>query len=127
LTAAGWDSFPHSITEQYRFTAGRIIVAGSNVTRGERKQADYLLRYQRDFALAVVEAKSDERPAGDGIQQAKDYAIQLGLAFAFATNGKEVIEFDFLTGIERKLEAFPSPSQLACVLRRRGRLCPWPH
>ena len=25
LTAAGWDENPHSITEQYAFTAGRII------------------------------------------------------------------------------------------------------
>ncbi len=112
LTASGWDTAPHSITEQHRFTAGRIIVAGANVHRGERRQADYLLRYQRDFALAVVEAKSDERPAGDGFQQAKDYATQLGLVFAYATNGKEIIEFDFLTGIERKLDGFPTPADL---------------
>jgi type I restriction enzyme R subunit len=112
LVAAGWETAPHSITEQYRFTAGRIIVAGTNVRRGERRQADYLLRYQRDFALAVVEAKADDLPAGNGFQQAKEYAQQLGLAFAYATNGKEILEFDFLTGIECKLDRFPAPAEL---------------
>jgi type I restriction enzyme, R subunit len=112
LVAAGWESAPHSITEQYRFTAGRIIVAGTNVRRGERRQADYLLRYQRDFALAVVEAKSDDLPAGNGFQQAKEYAKQLGLVFAYATNGKEILEFDFLTGVECKLDGFPRPAEL---------------
>ena len=32
--------------------------------------------------------------------------------FAYATNGKEIIEFDFLTGIERKIDKFPSPAEL---------------
>jgi hypothetical protein len=31
--------------------------------------------------LAVVDAKSDRRPAGDGLQQAKEYADILGLKF----------------------------------------------
>jgi len=77
-----------------------------------QKRADYLLRYNRDFPIAVIEAKSDERPAGDGLQQAKDYAENLGLVFTFATNGNEIIEFDYLTGVERKVEQFPSPADL---------------
>ena len=72
LTAAGWESSPHSITEQYAFTAGRIIVSGTKVHRGEQKRADYLLRYQRDFALAVVEAKSDEKGCGRPRQTRRD-------------------------------------------------------
>ena len=36
--------------------------------RGKPKRADYLLRYTRDFTLAVVEAKADYRPAADGLQ-----------------------------------------------------------
>jgi type I restriction enzyme R subunit len=112
LVAAHWDTAPHSITEQYRFTLGRIIVAGTNVHRGDRRQADYLLRYRRDFALAVIEAKSNDRPAGDGLQQAKAYATQLGLLFAYATNGIDIIEFDFDTGIERKRDDFPTPAEL---------------
>jgi len=58
LVAAGWDAEPHSFTEQRTFTDGRIIVSGGKIRRGKQKRADYLLRYTRDFLIAVVEAKA---------------------------------------------------------------------
>ena len=61
---------------------------------------DYLLRCTRDFPLAVVEAKAAYRSALDGLQQAKQYAEMLGLKFAYATNGKEIVEYDYFTGVE---------------------------
>ncbi|BBO74548.1 DEAD/DEAH box helicase [Desulfosarcina widdelii] len=112
LINAGWDSEPHSFTEQRTFTDGRIIVSGGKIRRGKQKRADYLLRYTRDFPIAVVEAKANYKSAGDGLQQAKEYAQILGLNFAYATNGTEIIEIDFLTGKETKLGAFPRPSDL---------------
>lgn len=112
LEAAGWDDSPHTYNEQISFTDGRIIVAGSKVRRRKQKRADFLLRLTRDFTIAVVEAKSCDRPAGDGLQQAKDYAEILGLKFAFATNGPEIIEFDYFTGKERVLSDFPTPDEL---------------
>ena len=54
---------------------------------------------------------------GDGLQQAKDYAEILGLKFAYATNGHGIIEFDYLTGLEREIDAFPSPDELWARLR----------
>lgn len=57
---------------------------------------DYLRRYTRDFPLAVVEAKPTYK-AADGLQQSKQYAGMLGLKFAYATNGHDLIEFDYLT------------------------------
>jgi type I restriction enzyme R subunit len=59
-----------------------------------------------------VEAKSSYKTAGEGIQQAKEYAQILDLKFAYATNGHEIIEFDFLTGLERSMNTFPSPDEL---------------
>jgi type I restriction enzyme R subunit len=112
LQAVGWEEEPHSIAEQRSFTAGRIIVAGSKVKRREARRADYVLRYTRDFPIAVVEAKSIYKLAGDGLAQAKEYALTLGLKFAYATNGEKIIEFDFLTGNERELNTFPSPGEL---------------
>ena len=85
---------------------------GRTAKRREGKRADYLLRYRRDLTLAVVEAKPYKAPAGDGLQQAKDYAEILGLKFAYATNGREIIEFDFLTGIEQKIDRYPTPDEL---------------
>jgi type I restriction enzyme R subunit len=78
LQAAGWDTPPHTYNEQTAFTDGRIIITGGRPRRLKRKFADFLLRYTRDITLAVVEAKSDRRPAGDGLQQAKEYAAILG-------------------------------------------------
>jgi type I restriction enzyme, R subunit len=117
LVAAGWDTEPHSFTEQKTFTDGRIVIAGSKVRRRPQKRADYLLRYTRDMMIAVVEAKAEYKRPGDGLQQAKDYAEILGLKFAYATNGHGIIEFDYLTGRERELGAFPTPDDLWNRLR----------
>jgi type I restriction enzyme R subunit len=112
LQTAGWETEPHSIAEQRQFTAGRIVVAGTRATRQKAKKADYLLSYTPEMTLAVVEAKSEHKLPADGLQQAKDYAQILGLNFAYATNGKGIMEFDFLTGMEREIATFPSPDEL---------------
>ena len=85
LQEAGWDARPHVINEQRTFTDGRILFAGGKARRGPQKRADYLLRYRADFPIAVVEAKANYRHAGDGLQQAKEYAEILRLKFAYAT------------------------------------------
>ena len=46
------------------------------------------------------------------VQQAKEYAEILKLRFAYGTNGRTIIEFDFITGLERELAAFPTPLEL---------------
>ncbi|MEI8290947.1 MAG: DEAD/DEAH box helicase family protein [Verrucomicrobiota bacterium] len=122
LQAAGWDSDPHSIAEQRSFTDGRIVVRGTKADRKKGKRADYLLRYTRDFPIAVTEAKAEYKKAADGLQQAKEYAEILKLKFAYATNGKEIIEFDFITGIERIVETFPTPAELWARLRTGEKL-----
>lgn len=78
LIEAGWDNAPHSFTEQRTFTDGRIIPLGNKIRRGKQKRADYLLRYTRDFSIAIVEAKADYKSPSAGLQQAKEYAEVLG-------------------------------------------------
>ena len=96
------------------------MVAGTKARRGPQKRADYLLQYTRDFTIAVVEAKAAYKTPGTGLQQAKDYAEILGLKFAYATNGKGIVEFDYLTGLERELDSFPTPEELWNRLRRQA-------
>jgi len=115
LYGAGWTD--DQISEQYTFTDGRVIPSSRRIRRGAQKRADYRLRYTRDFPIAIVEAKASYKTAGDGLQQAKDYAEVLDLKFAYATNGTEIIEFDFLTGLERMVDAFASPQELWSRLR----------
>ena len=122
LQAAGWDNDPHSIAEQRWFTQGRIVVRGNRAERRRGKRADYLLRYTRDFPIAVVEAKAEYKQAADGLQQAKEYGGILSLRFAYATNGQEIIEFDFITGLERPMSAYPTPAELWSRLRAAEKL-----
>jgi type I restriction enzyme R subunit len=110
LYNAGWEDI--QISEQKSFTDGRIMLVGNRAIRRPQKRADYLLRYRRDFPIAVVEAKAVYRTSGDGLQQAKEYAKILGLKFAYATNGHSIIEHDFLTGLDNELQGFPKPSEL---------------
>jgi type I restriction enzyme R subunit len=117
LQAAGWDCEPHLIREQRTFTDGRIVVTGGRARRRPGKRADYLLCYRPDFTIAVVEAKALYRSPADGMQQAKSYAETLGLKFAYATNGEGILEFDFITGIEREISEFPTPEELWGRLR----------
>ena len=114
LQVAGWENSPYSIAEQRYFTnpKGRIRIIGGQVIREYPKKSDYLLRYRSDFPIAVVEAKADYKTSGAGLSQAKEYAEILDLKFAYSTNGKGIIEFDYLTGIERIIDSFPTPEEL---------------
>lgn len=114
LQKAGWEDTPFFLAEQRTFTnpKGRIRIVDGRVVRGKPKRADYLLGYREDFPIAVVEAKADYRTPGAGLGQAKEYAEILGLKFAYSTNGKGIVEFDYMTGIERSIEQFPTPEEL---------------
>ncbi len=101
LREAGWTD--EQIAEQRTFTDGRIIVVGDKCWREKQKRADYILRYRRDFPIAVVEAKAAYKSPADGLQQAKDYAQVLGLKFAYSTNGHGIVEHDFVTGKDSDL------------------------
>ena len=46
----------------------------------------------------------------------------LGLKFAYATNGQEIVEFDFLTGLERNRTDYPAPDDLWSRYRAATRL-----
>src|SRR5688500_13924030 len=120
LYAAGWTD--DQLAEQRTYTKGRIIPRGQSGFRKQPKRVDYLLRYTRDFALAVVEAKQEFKHSSDGLQQAKEYAQDLGLKFAYSTNGHAIVEFDFLTGVETELNGFPSPIDLWSRLRAAGKI-----
>lgn len=112
LSDAGWQTEPHDYTEQYYFTAGRIQPR-SRKQRGERKFTDYLLLYDGNFPIAVVEAKAKYKTADEGLEQAINYARILDVKFAYATNGVGIVEYDFTTGKQSdELVQFPSPAEL---------------
>ena len=116
IIGAGWDQRTQ-VRREYTFTAGRVIVRGKLGSRGKKKRADYLLFYQTNLPLAVVEAKDNSHPVGGGMQQALGYAEALDVPFVFASNGDAFLLHD-RTGqsfpIEKQigLDEFPSPDEL---------------
>lgn len=119
LQVAGWDDAPCAIQEQRTFTDGRVMFVGGAPRRGQKKRADYILRYRPDYPIAVIEAKAGYRSAQDGVQQARDYAEVLGLRFAYSSNGHEIIEIDMVAGTETIRSDFPTPDELWARLRDR--------
>ena len=116
IEQAGWD-MESQLREEYSFTAGKVIVRGKTVKRGQPKRADYILNYKTNLPLAVIEAKANSKPLGSGIQQAKEYAEILDIPFAYSSNGDGFIEYDFTKSegeIEKRigLDEFPSPVEL---------------
>lgn len=130
LNIAGWTRSRVTRERYYRpdweYTAGRIVLRGDRAERQPRRRVDYLLRYTDSFPIAVVEAKSEDRPAVAGLQQATGYARDLLLAFAYSTNGHEIIESDGFTGTTRFVDQFPSPEELWQRWQLNARLGPTP-
>lgn len=116
VVAAGWD-LQTQIREEVGFTAGRVIVRGKVHTRGERKQADYVLYYKPNMPIAVIEAKDNTHTVKSGIQQSLGYAEALDVPFVFSSNGDGFFFHDrtITSGAiesEIALDAFPSPDEL---------------
>lgn len=113
LKDAGWEEEPHDYTEQYYFTDGKIRPKNNRKVRGKRNFVDYLLLYNGEFPIAVVEAKRKHKTPDEGLEQAIDYAKILGVKFAYSTNGKGIVEYDFTTGKQSEvMDTFPSPAEL---------------
>lgn len=109
LVAAGWGSVEDSLVRrEFPITAGRIQIGGR---RSQILKADYVLIY-RGIKLAVIEAKSDEKEAADGVGQAKEYAQRLDVQTTFATNGKEIYQICMKTGAEGTVDRYPTPDEL---------------
>ncbi|SNY97601.1 EcoAI/FtnUII family type I restriction enzme subunit R [Halomonas sp. hl-4] len=116
LLQTGWD-IQTQIREEVTFTAGRIIVRGRMHTRGKKRRADYLLSYQKNQTIAVIEAKDNRHSLGDGMQQALAYSDALDVPFVFSSNGDGFLFHD-RTGLSEQTETtltmaeFPSPETL---------------
>ncbi len=116
LNRAGWTQSQVTREHYYRkdwdYAPGRIILRGGKTDREKPRRIDYLLRYTDAFPIAVVEAKAEAEPAALGLEQAKQYARDNHLMFAYATNGHQIIEWDGFTNTTREIAEFPSPDEL---------------
>ena len=95
-------------------TPGKILpqVNGGKRIETSKLKPDYVLQYEPDNYIAVVEAKSTYKEPADGLQQAIDYAKLLKVNFAYATNGHGIIEYDFIKDQRTEIDRFPTPEEL---------------
>ncbi len=116
IEKAGWN-IQTQVREEFSFTDGRVIVRGRLHTRGKQRRADYLLSYQKNQPIAIIEAKNNNHKIGDGMQQALAYSETLDVPFVFSSNGDGFLFHDN-TGLSDKIETelslseFPSPETL---------------
>ena len=109
LKLVGWGDIAESrVQREYNINAGEIKAGG---IRSSQMKADYVLVY-KNRKLAVIEAKSNELEVGEGVAQAKQYAIKLELDYTYAANGKEIYEICLATGAEGLVSGFPTPDEL---------------
>jgi type I restriction enzyme R subunit len=114
LISSRWSD--DQIKEQLVLTPGRIVPIGGTQTRKQGLRPDYTLFYRHNNnPIAVVEAKAEYKSPAAGLQQAIQYAEMMGLKFAYSTNGKGIVEHDFITGIESNIRL------LAKVVKRLTR------
>lgn len=101
-------------------TAGAIEIADGKPRRRKRGRVDVTLRVKvsrtaAPLALALIEAKSEEKPPTHGLEQAKRYGRALNVPFVYTSNGHQFVEYDHFTGLTTgpaALVNFPSPTDL---------------
>lgn len=110
------------IEREYSFTDGRILPWWK---RGVPKYVDYLLK---DYwlNLAIVEAKREELPVTEGLEQVKWYWASLWVRWVYTSNWHEIYEWDMQEGKWSNIDKFPTPEELyeryndeSAVLRQR--------
>ncbi len=112
LKAAGWGVVEGSrVLREHGITLGRLQGSGGKGVRAKAEIADYVLVY-RNTKLAVIEAKSWDKPHTEGVGQAKSYAAKLAVRFTYATNGQAIYGIDMVTGAEGDVVSYPSPDEL---------------
>lgn len=103
-------------------TVGSINIIDGKAKRNRKGRTDYLLRLKitRDtqpVAVALIEAKAEDKSPGFGLGQGKrdGDCNRLNVKFIFSTNGHQFVEYDKFTGLTsnpKSMNEFPTPEEL---------------
>jgi type I restriction enzyme R subunit len=107
-----------TLIREEKTPGGTDIIDGKPVKRKGR--TDYLLcipvvEGKPPLAVAVLEAKAEDKLPSLGIQQAKSYKKRFNVPFVFSTNGNLYAEYADDTGLIKDslhLTGFPSPEEI---------------
>ncbi|OEU66963.1 MAG: restriction endonuclease [Desulfobacterales bacterium PC51MH44] len=119
IKGAGWDQM-RQIRREVTLTPGPIIVRGNMSSRNKKKEkfADYVLYWEPDVPVAVVEAKDNKHTVSHGMQQALGYSGILQVPSTFSSNGDAFASHNKEPGAGEDIETqfpldkFPPPQTL---------------
>ena len=119
IKQAGWDQ-SQQIRREVTLTPGPVVVRGNMSSRNKKKKkfADYVLYWEPEIPVAVVEAKDNEHTVSQGLQQALGYAEILNVPSAFSSNGDAFASHKKVPGPDEEIESeipldqFPPPQTL---------------
>lgn len=116
LKEAGWKFFDDAegkanivLENNVKITESHINTLGENYEKAKNGFIDFLLLDKKGFPLIVLEAKSEDKPALVGKEQARKYAQSQHCRFVILSNGNSHYFWDLQRGNPQPITKFPSP------------------
>jgi type I restriction enzyme R subunit len=119
LKEAGWKFFDDAegkanivLENNVKITESHINTLGENFEKTKNGFIDFLLLDKKGFPLIVLEAKSEDKHALAGKEQARTYALSQHCRFIILSNGNSHYFWDTQQGNPRAITKFPSPESV---------------
>lgn len=116
LKEAGWKFFDDAegranivLENNVKITEGHIDALGENFETTKNGFVDFLLLDKKGFPLVVLEAKSEDKHALAGKEQARKYAQAQHCRFIILSNGNSHYFWDLQRGNPIAITKFPAP------------------
>ena len=116
LKEAGWKFFDDAegkanivLENNVKITESHINALGENFEKNKNGFIDFLLLDKKGFPFIVLEAKSEDKPALVGKEQARKYAQAQHCRFIILSNGNSHYFWDTQRGNPQQITKFPSP------------------
>ncbi len=119
LKEAGWKFFDDTqgkanivLENNVKITESHINALGENFETTKNGFIDFLLLDKKGFPFIVLEAKSEDKHALAGKEQARKYALSQHCRFIILSNGNSHYFWDTQQGNPRAITKFPSPESV---------------
>src|SRR6266508_29004 len=119
LKEAGWKFFDGAegkanivLENNVKITESHINALGENFETSKNGFIDFLLLDKKDFPFIVLEAKSEDKHALAGKEQARKYAQSQHCRFIILSNGNSHYFWDLQRGNPVAITKFPSPDSV---------------
>lgn len=119
LKEAGWKFFDDAeakanivLENNVKITESHISALGENFETVKNGFIDFLLLDQKGFPFIVLEAKSEDKHALAGKEQARKYAQSQHCRFVILSNGNSHYFWDLQRGNPVAIKKFPSPDSV---------------